>query len=247
MKFAWLLAIAMATCDNDPPPPATSGIDATTAITQSAAVNSQVIFDATTAPSLEPFSLMVETPAAIVGPTAHWASLPEGVTGLPGAENYTAYEFAKLPSENFALTIIERVPAGAPYSNSGIYLLYTDPHIELATLTSAQVSAVNAASAAAAARRAEYGAGPFELDFFAHEVQILSGTMQPEVPANQRNAALYNVDIGAAAVRTAAPRRLPFVPRHALRAHDSRERRRDRRDVARHRHFKPRRLRSHIL
>ena len=192
-RFALAVYVSTAACSS----PMMTSTDAAPAPTFSPLLPriTTVVFDAETAPTLAPFQLMIESPESTEG-RPHIGVVPSGLTGLPGTGNYTAYRFADLPTVHFELDARVTIPAGAPYSNSGIYLIYTDPAIDISTVSAARAAAIADARAEANARRAALGPGPFELDFFAHEVQIVSGTPQPDLPPDQRAGAIYNVALG---------------------------------------------------
>jgi hypothetical protein len=91
-----------------------------------------------------------------------------------------------------------QIPVGARYSNSGIYLVYSDPTSDLPAKTDPTRAAFDEALARAQDRRSRFGAGPFELDFFSHELQIIAGTDATVPLENRGTAAFYGVDLGGA-------------------------------------------------
>jgi hypothetical protein len=145
--------------------------------------------------SFQDFSLFPETPPPL--PTRpFFTSAQEGVMALPGSGNYTGWKFADLMWPRWKLSVDFRVPAAAKYCNSGIFILHRDPFAGTENLTAAEKAGVVKALGLAQASREQHGPGPFELDFFAHEVQLVFGE-GPEIPRNQKTAALYRVPEGA--------------------------------------------------
>lgn len=155
----------------------------------------KVIFDVNSLPSLENFSLFFENPDSVSARPGIQLS-PRGIDGKAGDGNFTAYKFADLATPKWTLKVTLQVPAGVRYSNSGIYLLYSNPQADQKNFTESEKQAFQDALRKGQNRRDMYGAGPFELDFFSHEVQIIAGTDATIPPENHGAVAIYGVDIG---------------------------------------------------
>jgi hypothetical protein len=131
------------------------------------------------------------------------AATDHGLVATPGHSHFTTWKFADLQHQDgrtiksWTLEIEFWVPEDARYSNSGIYLVFADPKQDLEVLPPAARAAFNEAYRAAENRKQELGDGPFELDFFGYEVQIVSQE-RPDVPANQRTGSVYTVPVGKA-------------------------------------------------
>jgi hypothetical protein len=157
----------------------------------------EVIYDRESNNTLRSFVQFLEDPSQTPGrPSIGLGS--EGLIGRPGDGNFTAHKFADLVSDSWTLKIQLQIPPGARYSNSGIYLLYSDPNTDIPANNDPTRSAFDEALQRSQDRRERFGAGPFELDFFSHELQIIAGTDATVPPENRGTAAFYGVDIGIA-------------------------------------------------
>jgi|GEM_PF-3837446 len=162
---------------------------------QSLRAEERVIFDGTTRSTLEEFSLFLEDPLQTLTRPGI-ALFHDAIIGKPGDGNFTAYKFADLKSDDFVLKLIFEIPEGIRYANSGVYLLYRDPRDADPTEDLVAASALSEARAQAASRRARFGEGPFELDYFSHEIQIIAGTDATIPLENHGAGAFYGIDEG---------------------------------------------------
>jgi hypothetical protein len=154
----------------------------------------QVLYDRSEQTSLADVRLFLEGPLAIAG-RASLVNTPEGLTFTPGGNGFTLWKFADLTGANFDLRLVFQIPPGIRYSNSGIYFLFTDPTRAFPEqLPEPQRRAYADALAAARARADRYGAGPYEADFFARELQIIAGFENGLPPENHGPGAFYGVD-----------------------------------------------------
>lgn len=110
------------------------------------------------------------------------------------AGGFTLFKFRDLKTKNFNLKAVFQIPNNIRYANSGIYLLYTDPTVPVRDELPVQKRiAYDAAIQGAKERSLRYGAGPYEADFFARELQIIAGS-EPNLPAdNHGPGAFYGV------------------------------------------------------
>jgi hypothetical protein len=158
--------------------------------------NTTVMYDLDSKNDLSGFELFSED-AEATQQRPGLALSQEGLIGRPGNGNFTAWKFADLTSPNWNLQVVFEVPAGARYSNSGIYLLYQDPDQDLGSLAPEVREAFLEARRLGQNRRERFGPGPFELDFFSHELQIIAGSDASIPPENRGAGAFYGVDLGS--------------------------------------------------
>lgn len=156
----------------------------------------RIVYDAENHRTLRDFQLFLEGPLT-VGQRARMIQTAEGFTASPsGINGFTLYKFADLSDgqENFDVRAVFQVPAGVSYSNSGIYFLYTDPTRPIEGELSLEHRAhYDAALENSRHRAGMYGAGPYEADYFARELQIIAGSI-PGLPADNHGAgAFYGV------------------------------------------------------
>ena len=155
----------------------------------------EVIYDRETNHTLRSFVQFLENPSQTSGRPSITLGI-EGLIGRPGDGNFTAHKFADLESDSWTLKLQLQIPPGARYSNSGIYLVYSDPGTDIPADNDPTRAAFDEALRRSQERRDRFGAGPFELDFFSHELQIIAGTDATVPPENRGTAAFYGVDIG---------------------------------------------------
>ena len=180
-----------------------TGIVSFSAHAQSSAANpttdespsESIIYDLRTNNSLANFSQFLELPSQTIGrPSIDLGR--DGIVGRPGNGNFTAHKFADLESNQWTLKLELQIPPGIRYSNSGVYFLYSDPASDIPPEGDPTRAAFEKAIELAEERRLRFGDGPFELDFFSHELQVISGTDATVPPENRGTAAFYGVDLG---------------------------------------------------
>ena len=162
-----------------------------------AAPAATLIYDSALLPSLGHFSLALESQEQASG-RPQLGLVDNALSAVPGNGNFTAWEFARLEPRDFTLLVRFYAPIDAEDSNSGIFLLQGDPAADLAQMPKRDREQYQTALAAAAAKKQAYGTGPFELDFFAYEIQIARGRAVAHDPVNKRSGTFYGVPEGEA-------------------------------------------------
>lgn len=155
-----------------------------------------LIYDSVLRPSANGFSLGLESIGEVRG-RPQLGLVENTLNAVPGDGNFTAWEFARPQPRDFTLLVRFYAPADAEDSNSGIFLLQGDPAADLARLPQPERAQHEAALAAATEKKQKYGAGPFELDYFAYEIQIARGRAVAHDPANKRSGTFYGVPEGS--------------------------------------------------
>ena len=153
-----------------------------------------VIFDHKTQTDTSAFKMFLEGPLAMQG-RPQLVRNDQGLSFSPGSGGFTLWKFADLTSQDFDLKLRFQIPPGIRYSNSGVYFLYQDPTIAVPNdLPTAVRVPFLAALQSAKARSDRFGKGPYEADFFAHELQIIAGFENGLPAENHGVGAFYGID-----------------------------------------------------
>jgi hypothetical protein len=161
-----------------------------------ALADGHLIYDVHERHSLKAFELFLERPQDIQK-RPRLTLLPDGLGALPGEGHFNAWKFADVAGRDFVLDVVFEVPK-ARNSNSGIFILFADPTANLEGMSDeVRAQYLRSLQQARERRRSLGGApGPFELDYFAYEVQICRGPDFAAEPRNKRTGAFYGVPVG---------------------------------------------------
>lgn len=154
-----------------------------------------LIYDIQSAHTLNAFELFPESPDALRSRPRLGLS-PNGLVALPGEGNFTAWKFADTNEQAFVLDVFFVPPADAVDSNSGIFLLQTDPRQDLRSLPPRARQQFENALMQAQQQKRDLGPGPMELNFFGYEVQLARGEAVAGDPVNKRSGTFYGVPVG---------------------------------------------------
>lgn len=158
-------------------------------------VFAEIIYHTEAKNTLGDFKLFLEGPIQIQN-RAKIKATPGGIIATPSSKGgFTLYKFKDLNSDTFTLRVKFQIPEGIRYANSGVYMLYSDPRIPIRDELNPDVrNAYDTAISNAINRSSEYGAGPYEADYFAREIQIIAG-YEPNLPAdNHGPGAIYGIE-----------------------------------------------------
>ncbi len=162
------------------------------------AANVREIYDRLNRHSLESFQLYLETPQEAQG-RSQLTLTEDGLSATAGQGHFTGWKFADLATGPFTLDVVFEVPY-ADNSNSGIFILFADPRADVGRMTPGVRAQYLRGLELARERRRLLGnkPGPFELDYFAYEVQLCRGSDFAHEPRNKKTGAFYGIPVGEA-------------------------------------------------